>query len=199
MSLDNIILLYMFDILTYEYLGSRPAQILNGKPILECACATPVAPPECKENEIQVWDPDTQTWSVHPDHRPKFNNDGTMVAGTSYWMPEDDWATPARYMTAFGDFPSGALFEAPQKPTPTVEELILRCRQIRKVLLDKTDRFLMIDTSLDTPCQDAVIAFRKSLRDDVPLMDGYPWDGDGDIAKSKLPEVPDCIKESIYK
>lgn len=195
---DTVPLMYVFDLITRAYEGSRPAQILNGVPILECLCATPIAPPEYGENEIPCFGEDG-IWVVKEDHRYKQNAIGEKISGTPYWLPEDDWSTQARYMKELGPLPADAILVQPTPPPPTIEELENQCRQLRKIQLNKTDRFLMIDTSLNSSEQDAVVEYRRILKDDIPLMDGYPWDGYGPIAKSMLPEVPDCIKDSIDK
>ena len=42
--------------------------------------------------------------------------------GTPFWMPGDDWQTPARYMAELGKLPEGAILGKPEKPAKVLAE-----------------------------------------------------------------------------
>lgn len=108
---------YKYDELTKEYIGVETAFIdpleseLQGKEIfLLPANATFTAPLVVKDGYAQVFK--DGVWNYIEDHR-----------GEEYWLPDDEFGTPAREMKELGSFPEGAVFEAPEKPEPTKEEI----------------------------------------------------------------------------
>lgn len=72
-------------------------------------------PPYAKDGYVAKWD--GTKWELVEDHRQKQG-----VGGTPYWMPGDDWRTPARYMTTIGKLPEGAMLVKPEKPAEVVAE-----------------------------------------------------------------------------
>lgn len=108
---------YLYDELTGEYLGTEQAFLdpleteLQGKDIfLLPANATFTAPMVVKEGYTQVYKDDV--WNYVEDNR-----------GKQYWLPEDEYGTPAREMKELGALPVNAIFEAPEKPPETAEEI----------------------------------------------------------------------------
>lgn len=108
--------LYMFDMTTGEYTGSRDAtQRYNGDFIIEATGATSVAPPsEIAAGHVARWT--GNVWDLVEDHRQHMDEQGRKQGGTQYWMPDDIWQSQPRYMTELGPLPEGALLERPEKP-----------------------------------------------------------------------------------
>lgn len=122
-------LLYFYDMKSGELLSSRVAQKRpNGQFILDVQGATSVAPPEVSEGQAACWD--GQTWQVKEDHRQKRDKGGVIIegSGTDFWLPEDDWRSPARHMEDLGPLPENALLERPAKPEAEVEKETRRAR-----------------------------------------------------------------------
>ena len=101
---------YKYDEITKEYTGVETAQLdpleskVQGKEVyLLPANATFTAPLVVKEGYTQVFK--DGVWNYVEDNR-----------GKEYWLPEDEYGTPARIMNELGEFPEGAIFEAPEKP-----------------------------------------------------------------------------------
>lgn len=120
-------LMYQYDMRTREYTGSRPAQLRpNGKPVLESGSASPIRPPEAEEGYVVCWK--GTGWELVEDHRRKQDKQGRDIedTGTPYWLAEDTWQSPARYMKELGPLPEGALREKPEKPLSAVQEEKLR-------------------------------------------------------------------------
>jgi hypothetical protein len=113
--------MYMYDLITGELIGSRPAQVVGGKEITESSSATPVAPPAIPDGHAARWT--GSSWEVVEDHRQYLDDNGTKQGGTPYWLPGDTHASPARYMDALGPLPDGAMLERPAPPPPTPEEI----------------------------------------------------------------------------
>lgn len=114
-----MVMIYMFNLKTGEYIGSRPAQLRpNGEAIIEVTGGTPVAIPDVPEGKAAVW-ADTE-WVLMDDNRQHMDAQGRKTGGTSYWLPEDNWQSEPRYMTELGPLPEGALTERPAKPLETV-------------------------------------------------------------------------------
>ena len=115
--------MYMFDPLTHEYQGSRPAQRVGDKTIMESAYATATPPPDViPEGKVARWT-GTQ-WDLVEDHRQHLDSTGTKQGGTPYWMPSegDDWQSPPRYTENLGPLPAGAMTARPEKPLSVVRE-----------------------------------------------------------------------------
>lgn len=108
--------MYMYDLKTGEYTGSRDAtQRPNGEPILEATGATPVAPPvTIPEGHIARWNGDV--WETVEDHRQHIDERGRKEGGTPYWLPGDTWRSESRYTEELGPLPDGALLMKPERP-----------------------------------------------------------------------------------
>lgn len=114
--------MYMFDPLTHEYQGSRPAQRVGDKTIMESAYATATPPPDViPEGKVARWT-GTQ-WELLEDHRQHLDSTGTKQGGTPFWLAgEDDWQSPPRYTEDLGPLPAGATTTRPEKPLSVVRE-----------------------------------------------------------------------------
>ena len=109
--------MYTFDLTSGALTGSRPAQVVGGKELTDCANAIPVAPPaDIPDGHTARWT--GSAWEVVEDHRQHMDERGTKQGGTPYWLPADgdDYASPPRYMEALGPLPKGAVTERPAKP-----------------------------------------------------------------------------------
>lgn len=120
---------YRFDPKTKEYLYAEEAFLdpletqTQGKPVyLLPADSTFTRPLEPEEGHAAVWN--GEAWEYIEDHRQKRDRNGEHPTGqgTLYWMPGDDWQTPARYMMELGKLPEGAMLKAPEKPAEVVAE-----------------------------------------------------------------------------
>jgi hypothetical protein len=80
------------------------------------ADSTFTEPLKAKEGYAVCWN--GKAWEYIEDHRRKRDMGGVVVegSGTPYWMPGDDYQTPARYMKELGKLPEGAILEQPEKP-----------------------------------------------------------------------------------
>lgn len=184
--------MYMFDARTREYIGSRPAQVVNGKSLTQSAYATTAPPPEnIPEGHVAHWTGDV--WEAVEDHRQHLDEKGTKQGGTPYWLPSegDDWQSPARYMEDLGPLPAGAVTTRPEKPAPTEAELFQQLRAERDQRLSATDYLLMPDYPLNDTLKGAVQLYRQALRD-LPAQSGAPWDGGGEA--TPWPELPAGLK-----
>lgn len=114
--------MYMFDPLTHEYQGSRPAQRVGDKTIMESAYATATPPPDViPEGKVARWT-GTQ-WELVEDHRQHLDSTGTKQGGTPFWLAgEDDWQSPPCYTEDLGPLPDGAVTVRPEKPLSVVKE-----------------------------------------------------------------------------
>ena len=129
---------YRFDHETKEYLRSEEAFLdpleteAEGKPVyLLPADSTFAEPLEAKEGYAVCWN--GEAWKYIEDHRQKRG-----TGGTPYWMPKDDWQTPARYMMELGKLPEGAMLKAPEKPAEVVaEEELAKAKAERAALVEK--------------------------------------------------------------
>ncbi|MCD7985083.1 MAG: phage tail protein [Desulfovibrio sp.] len=124
--------MYTFDLTSGALTGSRPAQVVGGKELTDCANATPVAPPaDIPDGHTARWT--GSAWEVVEDHRQHMDSTGTKQGGTPYWLPAegDDYASPPRYMEVLGPLPDGAVTERPEKPAPTLAEA--KADALRKV------------------------------------------------------------------
>ena len=112
----NIPQLYMYDLKTGEYTGSRDATLRpNGEPILEATGATPVAPPaDISAGHVARWT--GKAWEVVEDHRQHMDERGRKQGGTQYWLAEDTWRSEPRYTEELGPLPDGALSTKPERP-----------------------------------------------------------------------------------
>lgn len=117
----NIPTLYIYDLLTGAYAGSRPAQIVGGKPLVTCSNATLTPPPDAPAGHVARWT--GSTWEVVEDHRQHMDATGTRQGGTPCWMPDkgDDYTSPPRYMDTLGPLPDGAVTECPEKPLSVIK------------------------------------------------------------------------------
>lgn len=115
--------MYMFDPLTHEYQGSRPAQRVGDKTIMESAYATATPPPDAISTGYAARWTGTK-WDLVEDHRQHLDSTGTKQGGTPYWMPSegDDWQSQPRYTEDLGPLPDGAVTVRPEKPLSVVKE-----------------------------------------------------------------------------
>lgn len=118
---------YRFDQNTKEYLFSEDAFLdpleteQQGRDVyLLPADSTFTAPLDVKEGYAVCWN--GSAWEYIEDHRQKRDMGGVPIegTGTAYWMPDDTWQTPARYMKKLGPLPEGAVTVRPKK---SLEEL----------------------------------------------------------------------------
>ena len=121
--MSSLPMMYTFDPQTRVHTGSRPAQVVGGKPLTQSAYATATPPPETiPEGHVARW---TGTaWETVEDHRQYLDERGTKQGGTPYWLPSegDDWQSQPRYTEALGPLPSGAVTQRPEKPLSVVRE-----------------------------------------------------------------------------
>ena len=116
-------MMYMFDVKTREYKGSRPAQEVNGKPLTRSATATTTPPPaSIPEGYVARWT--GSEWELVEDHRQHLDSKGTKQGGTPYWLPSegDDWQSQPRHTEDLGPLPDGAVTARPEKPLSVVRE-----------------------------------------------------------------------------
>ena len=108
--------MYMYDLKTGEYTGSRDAtQRPNGEYILEATGATPVAlPADIPAGHIARWTGDA--WETVEDHRQHMDERGRKEGGTQYWLPGDTWRSEPRYTEELGPLPDDALLTKPERP-----------------------------------------------------------------------------------
>ena len=108
--------MYMYDLKTGEYTGSRDAtRRPNGEYILEATGATPVAPPAViPTGQTARWTGDA--WETVEDHRQHMDERGRKEGGTPYWLPGDTWRSEPRYTDELGPLPENALLERPERP-----------------------------------------------------------------------------------
>lgn len=113
---------YKFDHDTKEYLFSEEAVLdpleteQRGHAVyLLPANSTFTATLDAKEGYAVVWN--GETWEYIEDHRQKRDKGGVPIegTGTAYWLPDDTWQSPARYMKGLGPLPEGASTVKPEK------------------------------------------------------------------------------------
>lgn len=118
---------YKYNTETKEYLYTEEAFLdpleskAQGKPIyLLPADSTFSEPLTAKEGYAVCWN--GTAWEYIEDHRQTSDKGGVPVegSGTPYWMPDDTWRSPARYMKELGPLPEGAITARPEK---SLEEL----------------------------------------------------------------------------
>lgn len=121
--MSSLLMMYTFDLQTRVHTGSRPAQVVGGKPLTQSAYATATRPPETiPEGHVARW---TGTaWETVEDHRQHLDSTGTKQGGTPYWLPSegDDWQSQPRYSEDLGPLPEGAITVRPEKPLPRLKE-----------------------------------------------------------------------------
>ena len=121
--MPSIPMMYTFDPQTRVHTGSRPAQVVGGKPLAQSAYATATPPPDViSEGKVARWT-GTQ-WELVEDHRQHLDSTGPKQGGTPFWLPAegDDWQSPPRYTEALGPLPSGAVTVRPEKPLAVIKE-----------------------------------------------------------------------------
>ena len=191
--MPSIPMMYTFDPQTRVHTGSRHAQVVGGKPLMQSAYATATPPPETiPEGHVARWA--GNEWELVEDHRQHLDSNGTKQGGTPYWLPSegDDWQSPARYMEDLGPLPAGAVTVCPEKPALTEAELFQQLRAERDRRLAATDYLLMPDYPLDDTLKGAVQLYRQALRD-LPSQEGAPWDGGAE--DTPWPEIPNVLQE----
>ena len=73
----------------------------------------------------------------------------------------------------------------------SADELFLQLRRSRNAKLSSSDFLLLSDYPLPAESKNAVLAYRKALRD-LPAQEGAPWDGGGEA--TPWPELPAGLK-----
>ncbi len=121
--------LYVHHPASGEYLGSRPAQVVNGRELTRSAHATTTPPPDIPAGHAARWT--GAAWEIVEDHRRHLDATGTPQGGTPYWLPGegDDRQSPPRYMTALGPLPEGAVTV---RPEASAAVLLAEARQARR-------------------------------------------------------------------
>ena len=156
--------LYMYDLTTGEYTGSREATLRpNGEPILEATGATPTPPPaDLPAGHVARWT--GEVWEAVEDHRQHMDERGRKEGGTPYWLPRDTWRSEPRYVEELGPLPSGALLERPERPFSE-----LRAEKVREIDSGYSTVFqaLVVESS-SVPSAAVVAADTMSLSTDDP-------------------------------
>lgn len=108
------------------------------------ADSTFTPPLDEKEGYAVCWN--GTAWEYIEDHRQKRDMGGVPIegTGTAYWMPDDIWQTPARYMKELGPLPEGALLEALAK---TDEEVA--AETLAQAKAERTDAVSKITVIVD--------------------------------------------------
>ena len=173
--------LYMYDLKTGEYTGSRDATLRpNGEYILEATGATPVAlPASIPSGHVARWTGDA--WETVEDHRQHMDERGRKEGGTPYWLPGDTWRSEPRYTEELGPLPAEAILTKPEKPAPTIEELAVSVRTERNKRIAATDYLVMPDYPISQEKLEEIKAYRQALRD-LPQEPGFPWNSPDDPA-----------------
>jgi hypothetical protein len=99
------------------------SQAAGRKVYLLPAQATFIKPPtNIPVGKAAVWN--GTAWTLHEDHRQKRDAGGVLIegSGTAYWLPSDDWQSPARSMTTLGALPTGAQTTRPAKPLDVLKQ-----------------------------------------------------------------------------
>lgn len=113
---------YRFNADTKEYLFAEEAFLdpleteAAGEPVYLLPADSTFTPPlDAKEGYAVVWN--GTAWEYIEDHRQKRDMGGVPIegTGTAYWLPDDTWQSPARYMTELGPLPEGAVTVKPEK------------------------------------------------------------------------------------
>lgn len=130
---------YKYHADTKEYLYAEEAFLdpleseAQGKAVhMLPADSTFTEPLTAKEGFAVCWN--DAAWEYIEDHRRKQDRNGEHPTGqgTPYWMPGDDWQTPARYMAELGRLPEGAMLEVPEKPAEVIaNEKLTAAKAIR--------------------------------------------------------------------
>ena len=121
--MPSIPMIYTFDPQTRVHTGSRPAQVVGGKPLTQSAYATMMPPPaSIPEGHVARWTGDA--WEMVEDHRQHLDEKGTKQGGTPFWLPAqgDDWQSQPRYIEDLGPLPEGAITVRPEKPLSRLKE-----------------------------------------------------------------------------
>lgn len=156
--------LYMYDLTTGEYTGSREATLRpNGEPILEATAATPTPPPaDLPAGHVARWT--GEAWETVEDHRQHMDERGRKQGGTPYWLPEDTWRSEPHYAEDLGPLPAGALPARPERPFSD-----LRAEKVREIDSGYSTVFqaLVVESS-SAPSAAVVAADTLSLSADDP-------------------------------
>lgn len=144
--------LYFYDPHTHEFKESREAQLdVRGRPITDVLFATSEKPEAAPDGHVMVWN--GSAWEAVEDHRQHVNKQGVKEGGTEYWLPEDNWLSPARYMEDLGPLPAGAVTTRPEQPA---EEKLANAKRAKTAQFDRV--MADIDASLVRPTADIVDA-----------------------------------------
>ncbi|HIW79676.1 MAG TPA: phage tail protein [Candidatus Bilophila faecipullorum] len=156
--------MYMHDLITGEYTGSRDAtQRPNGEYILEATGATSTPPPaDIPVGHIARWT--GEVWETVEDHRQHMDERGRKEGGTPYWLSGDTWCSEPRYTEDLGPLPAGALLERPERPFSE-----LRAEKMREIDSGYSTVFqaLVVESS-SVPSAAVVAADTMSLSADDP-------------------------------
>ena len=139
-----------------------------------------------KEGYAVVWG--GESWSYVEDHRQRGDDGGNPIEGTGtpYWLPEDAYNTPARYMVELGPLPEGA---TRTPPAMTKDMLWSTLRRERDARISATDYLVLPDYPLPEEKKTAILTYRQALRD-LTALPGAPWDGGG-------PKTPWPVKPEV--
>lgn len=102
-------LAYKYDKTTKEYLGTQQCQLdpleteIAGEEVYLLPANCTFEEPTITEGYTNVFE--DGEWVQYEDHR-----------GESYWLPDDDYQTPARIMDELGELPESATTVQPTKP-----------------------------------------------------------------------------------
>lgn len=163
--------LYMFDIITREYLGWREAQVVDGVEMLDNPFVTTLPPPAEKEGFAAVFK--DNKWTYVTDHRRKYDSQGKLVGGTGYWLRGDDHLSSPRYMQTLGELPRDALLQCPGPPEKSYGECIKELRYGLKCILNnfvRTEDYSDVEVCVsykfsDIPAWQVDAAYVVELRD----------------------------------
>lgn len=171
-------LAYKYHPETKEFLYSEQAFLdpleskAQGKDVwLKPSCSTFSKPLTAKLGYAVCWN--GSAWQYVEDHRQKRDKGGAIIEGTGtpYWLTDDTWETPARYMVELGPLPSGAVTVRPQKPAEQEERERIEARiDELQAYLNSTDWYVIryADTGQAIPVD--VRADRQEARAEIDAL-----------------------------
>lgn len=115
--------LHYFDLESGEFICSyTPQKNPEGIPIMDVLGATPIKPLPPQDGKAVKWT--GKQWVYTEDHRQKCDEWGNLIPGTGtpFWLPEDEWNSPPRFMTTIGRLPKNAILTSPQKPPEQIKK-----------------------------------------------------------------------------
>ena len=144
----------------------------QGKPVyLLPADSTFTAPLDEKEGYAVCWN--GSVWEYVEDHRQKRDKGGVPIegTGTAYWLPEDTWQSPARYMKELGPLPEGAVTVKPEKSEKEkqLEEYQAELAE-KEQWLASTDWYCVRYIDNGTPIPEDVKSKRQEARESIDIL-----------------------------